>query len=58
MVKKFSIQQVFFKENIRYPVWTCRDPIFSNFRDPLIIFPDSKDPIFNSRDPNWVPKTP
>ena len=27
MVKKFSIQQVFFKENIWYPVWTCRDPI-------------------------------
>ena len=29
----------FFKENVRYPVWTCRDPIFS----------DSRDPIFNSR---------
>jgi len=22
------------------------------------IFSDSRDPIFNSRDPNWVPKTP
>ena len=40
--------QVFFKENIRYRVWTCRDPIFS----------DSRDPIFNSRDPNRVCKTP
>jgi len=24
----------------------------------MIIFPDSRDPIFNSRDPNRVPKTP
>jgi len=30
----------FFEENVRYPVWTCRDP------------------IFNSRDPIRVPKTP
>jgi len=28
-----------------------RDPIFSSFRDPMIIFSDS-------RDPNRVPKTP
>jgi len=48
----------FFKENVRYPVWTCRDPIFSDFRDALIIFFDSRDPIFNSRDPIRVPKTP
>jgi len=42
-----------------YSVWICRDPIsldsrdpiFSDFRDPMIIFSDS-------RDPNWVPKTP
>ena len=24
----------FFKENVKYPVWTSRDPIFSDFRDP------------------------
>jgi len=23
----FWLSQVFFKENVRYPVWTCRDPI-------------------------------
>jgi len=22
-----TVYQVFFKENVRYPVWTCRDPI-------------------------------
>jgi len=56
----------FFKENVRYPVWICRDPIslilgdpiFADFRDPMIIFSDSRDPIWNSRDPNRVPKTP
>jgi len=48
----------FFKENVSYPVWICRDPIsdsrdpiLSDFRDPMIIFCDS-------RDPNRVPKTP
>ena len=35
-----------------------RDPIFSGFRDPMIFFSDSRDSIFNSRDPNRVPKTP
>jgi len=35
-----------------------RDPIFSESRDPMIILSDSRDPIFNSRDPNRVPKTP
>jgi len=45
----------FFKKNVRDPVWTCRDP--KNFRlsvdiFPFIIFSDSMDPIFNSRDPN------
>jgi len=35
-----------------------RDPIFSDFTDPMIIFSDSRDPIRNSRDPNRVPKTP
>jgi len=38
----------FCKENVRHLVWTCRDPIFSDFRDP----------IFNSRDPIQAPKTP
>jgi len=41
----------FFKENIRYLVWICRDPIFSNSKEPMMIFSDS-------RDPNGVPKTP
>jgi len=40
----------FLKENVRYLVWTCRDPIFSDSRDPVIIFADS-------RDPNRFPKT-
>ena len=35
-----------------------RDPILSNSRDPMIIFSDSRDTIFNYRDPNRVPKTP
>jgi len=34
------------------------EPNFSDSRDPMIIFSDPRDPIFNSRDPNWVPKTP
>jgi len=25
-----------------------KDPVFSNFRDPLIIFSDSRESIFNS----------
>jgi len=32
------------------------DPIFSDSGDLMIIFSDSIDPIFNSRDPNRVPK--
>ena len=46
-------------------MWTCRDPIslilgarFSDSRGPMIIFADSRDTIFNSRDPNRDPKTP
>ena len=46
-----------------------RDPVFSDFRNPMIIFSDSRDPVFSdfrnpmiifssSRDPNRVPKTP
>jgi len=41
---------VFFKENMRYPVWTCsdpisvsKDPIFSASRDTMMIFSDSRD---------------
>jgi len=32
-------------------------PDFSDSRDPMIIFYDSRDPIFNSMDPNRVSKT-
>jgi len=35
-----------------------RGPLFSDSRDPMIIFADSSDPIFNSRNPSRVPKTP
>ena len=52
------MRPAFFKENVRYPVCTYRDPIFSVSRDPMTIFSDSRDPIFNSRDANRVPKTP
>jgi len=31
------LKQVFFKENVRYLVWICRDPISSIFRDPMTI---------------------
>ena len=48
----------FFKENVRYPVRMCRDTIFSDFRDLTIILSDSRDPMWNSRDPIRVPKTP
>jgi len=46
----FHLIQDFFKENVRYPVSTCRDQ--------MITFSDSSDPIFNSRDPMRVPETP
>ena len=36
---------------------TWYGPDFSNSRNPVMIFSDSRDPIFNSRDPNRVPKT-
>ena len=36
----------------------CRDPIILDSKDPMIIFSDSRDPVFNSRDPIRVPKTP
>jgi len=41
----------FFKEKVRYPVWTCRDPIFSDSRGPMILLSAFRDPIFNSGDP-------
>ena len=37
------VSRVFFKENVRYLV--ARDPIFSDFRNPMIIFSDSRDPV-------------
>jgi len=60
------LKPVFLKENVRYPVWTCRDPIssdsrdpiFSDSKDPMINSSESRDPIFDSRDPNQVPETP
>ena len=33
-------------------------PDFSYSRDPMLIFSDSRDLIFNSRNKNRVPKTP
>ena len=45
----FAFVQRFFKESVRYPVWTCRDPIVYD-RDPMIIVSDS-------RDPNRAPET-
>jgi len=33
-------------------------PDFSDSREPMIILSDSRDLIFNSRDPNRIPKTP
>jgi len=50
--------QGFFKENVRYPIWIFRDPIFSDSSDPMVIFSDSRDPIFNSKELNRVPKAP
>ena len=52
------LQSGFFQENVLYPIWTCTEPIFSDSRCPMIIFADFRDPIFNSSDPNRVPKTP
>jgi len=34
--KYFVVNPVFFKENARYLVWTCRDPIFFVSRDPIL----------------------
>ena len=50
--------QSFCKENLRYLVWTCRDPIFSDSRDLMMILSDDRDPILNSKDPNRVPEAP
>jgi len=48
--------RVFFKDNVRYPIWICRDPISLILGTRFLS--DSKDPIFNYRKPNRVPKTP
>jgi len=53
-----ALPQGCFKENVRYPEWIGRDPRFSDFRNPMIIFSDPRDPIFNYRKPNRVPKNP
>jgi len=37
--------------------YDSKDPIYSDSRDPLIILSDFRDPIFNSVDPNRVPKS-
>ena len=47
------VKTVLFKENVRYSVWTCRDPISLILG--IRFFSDSRDPIFNSRDPNRIP---
>jgi len=47
----YYLKQGFFKENVRNLLWICRDPIFSDFRDPMIIFADSRDPIRVPRKP-------
>jgi len=35
-----------------------RGPIVFDSRDAVMVFSDCRDPIFNSTDPNRVPKTP
>jgi len=35
-----------------------RDPIFFDSGGPMLIFSESRKPIFTSRDPNRAPKTP
>jgi len=35
-----------------------RDPTFFDSKDPIMIFSDRRDLIFNSRDPNRVHKMP
>jgi len=45
--------------NLQEPDFSdSRGPIFFDSRDPMMIFSDFRDPIFNSRAPNRVPKTP
>jgi len=57
-VSIFVIYLQFFKENIRYPVWTCRDAISLIQRTWWQFFLISRDQIFNFKDPNRVPDTP
>jgi len=59
-VFNFCFRAAFFSRKVlgtRYGPVSCRDPIVYD-RDPMIIFSDSRDPIFNSRDPNRVPEIP
>jgi len=43
-----TIHSFFFKENVRYLVWTCKDPIS------LVLWTR----FFILKDPNQLPKTP
>jgi len=43
---------------LRKMLGTWYGPDFSDSRDPMIIFSDSKDPIFNSKELNQIPETP
>ena len=44
--------------DLQAPGMDLQGPDFSDPRDKMVIFTDSKDPVFNSRDPNQVPKKP
>jgi len=41
-VVNVHVVQVFFKENIRYPVWTCRDPIFQILGIRFSLIPETR----------------
>jgi len=38
--------------------YNSKGPIFPDSRNPMINFSDSRDLIFNSRNPKRIPKTP
>jgi len=45
--------------NLQGPYFSdYKDPIFFDSSDPVMIFIECRDPIFNYRNPNRVPKTP
>jgi len=56
-----SFRNIYILGFLRKVVTTRYGPVgtrLSDSRDPMIIFADSSDPIFNSRNPSRVPKTP